>query len=115
MIDCFRVPILNNVKNEYELAEQKNPNYCTERQKDFLMQLVKTIPGGQCLLIAGRMETDINTLPLIIKTNKIEMIALTVLLEIDIAIKVKIEASASMIAVIQIRSIPKLGKDICMN
>ena len=42
------------------------------------------------------------------------MIALTVLLEIDIAIKVKIEASASMIAVIQIRSIPKLGKDICI-
>lgn len=62
--EYITVASINPKTNEYELAEQKNPKYCTESQKDFLMQLVKTIPGGQCLLIAGRMETDINTLPL---------------------------------------------------
>lgn len=62
--EYITVASINPKTNEYELTEQKNPKYCTESQKDFLMQLVKTIPGGQCLLIAGRMETDINTLPL---------------------------------------------------
>ena len=51
--EYITVASINPKTNEYELAEQKNPKYCTESQKDFLMQLVKTIPGGQCLLIAG--------------------------------------------------------------
>ncbi|MDE5888779.1 MAG: ABC transporter permease [Bacilli bacterium] len=58
------VKITNNETQEYEIVKVKNPKYLTEEQRKIYKHILKFIPSGQAFLIAGRLDTNIYTLPL---------------------------------------------------
>lgn len=57
------ITVARVVNDQYTLVDEKNPKYLSEGQRTAYTHVLRSIPTGQCFLLAGRMETDISTLP----------------------------------------------------